>query len=294
MLNINDLENRYKKYKLKAYAIYMTIFVLSTFALLLIYITTIYIYNSTQAEKVFVKHNETKTNNKKDLVLDTNISRNTTTIITENDNNITKNKDTNNTKEKVNKDLLESKVIFTPSTDFIKNIHLNLSKTNPIANQITNNKITLNTPTKKEEAIVNNTETNNSTKKIKEADVPQMQKQQTIKIENKTPEKITINKENSDIQDVIKRFNINKNPALSLFLAKRYYQLAEYENSYNYALTTNGIDSKIDESWIIFAKSLVKLNQRDKAIQTLEQYVSSSKSQNARIFLDDLKSGKFK
>ena len=85
------------------------------------------------------------------------------------------------------------------------------------------------------------------------------QSKQTIKTEDKAPEKIKINKENSDIQDVIKRFNINKNPALSLFIAKRYYQIGEYEAAYNYAQTTNNIDNKIDESWIIFSKSLVKL-----------------------------------
>ncbi len=278
MLNINDLENRHKKYKLKLYVPYIVIFILVIFILLLAYFTMTNIYNSAQADKIYAEQNKTVSKNSQGN--STNVSTVISATTTE-DNASDKNR--SDKEGQINEISSDNKIIFTPSLEFMKNIKLSSSKSSIIDSQITHDKISLVTPAiapvKKEEIIV---------------DIAPAQKKQTTKIENKASEKITINKENSDIQDVIKRFNVNKNPALSLFIAKKYYQLAEYEHSYNYALTTNGIDSNIDESWIIFAKSLVKLNQRDKAIQTLEQYVSSTKSQNAKIFLDDLKSGKFK
>ena len=79
---------------------------------------------------------------------------------------------------------------------------------------------------------------------------------------------ISIKRQNTheDIQHVIKRFKKSNNPALSLFVAKKYYELENYNAAYNYALITNELNNDIEESWIIFTKSLVKLGKKDKAI----------------------------
>ena len=97
-----------------------------------------------------------------------------------------------------------------------------------------------------------------------------------------------------DIQDVIKRFKKNKNPALSLFVAKRYYRIGSYQEAYNYALMTNELDSNIEDSWLIFAKSLYKLDQKEMAIKTLKTYYDDSGSVKAKITLDQMKKGTLK
>ena len=106
-------------------------------------------------------------------------------------------------------------------------------------------------------------------------------------------EKLDINRKNDekDIQDVIKRFKKNKNPALSLFVAKRFYAIGNYQQSYNYALITNELNNDIEDSWLIFAKSLVKLNQKEMAISTLESYIESSRSIKAKLLLDSIRNG---
>ena len=96
-----------------------------------------------------------------------------------------------------------------------------------------------------------------------------------------------------DIQDVIARFKKNKNPALSLFIAKRYYAIGNYQKAYNYALITNELDSDIEDSWLIFAKSLYKLDQKEMAVKTLKTYQSESGSVKARITLEQMESGTF-
>lgn len=105
---------------------------------------------------------------------------------------------------------------------------------------------------------------------------------------------ITSNKEDFDIKDVIRRFKQNKSPALSLFIAKRYYNVGEYQRSYNYALMTNEIDKNIEESWIIFTKSLVKLGQHELAINTLKSYLKTTKSTSAEVLLRNIEAGTFK
>ncbi|WP_457748104.1 hypothetical protein [Sulfurimonas sp.] len=110
------------------------------------------------------------------------------------------------------------------------------------------------------------------------------------------PKKIFIQRRNTqnDINEIIKRFKKNNNPALSLFIAKKYYEMGDYHQSYNYALITNQINKEIEASWLIFSRSLVKLGKRDMALKTLQEYIQSSHSSNARILLNDIRSGKFK
>lgn len=113
------------------------------------------------------------------------------------------------------------------------------------------------------------------------------------------PEKINplkIERQNTqnDLNHVLDRFNKNNNPALSLFIAKKYYEMHNYHQSYNYALITNRINDNIDASWIIFAKSLVKLGRKDEAVETLKSYFEHSKSTQAKTLLEEIERGKFR
>ena len=123
--------------------------------------------------------------------------------------------------------------------------------------------------------------------------------QEGIEINPPTEEKKTLitmtkNQDETDLKDVIRRFKQNKNPSLSLFIAKRYYDLGQYQKSYNYALMTNEIDKSIEESWLVFSKSLVKLGQHELAILTLKSYLKTNKSTQAETLLRKIESGDFK
>jgi len=106
---------------------------------------------------------------------------------------------------------------------------------------------------------------------------------------------ITITKQDTakDIKNILKRFQEDKNPALSLFLAKKYYELDEYEEAAKYALITNQLNKEIEDSWLIFSKSLVKMHHKEKAVNVLHQYIKSSHSTNAAVLLHDIQSGEF-
>lgn len=98
----------------------------------------------------------------------------------------------------------------------------------------------------------------------------------------------------ADIQDVIERFKKKRNPALSLFIAKRFYELGNYQEAYNFALMTNDLNSNIEDSWLTFAKSLYQLNRKEMAIKTLQTYILESNSVKAKILLDQMGKGTFR
>ena len=129
-----------------------------------------------------------------------------------------------------------------------------------------------------------------------EEEIVEVEEPQSPVYEHEVSKKIDIERKNDsdDIQGVIKRFNKNNNPALSLFVAKKYYEMGDYHNAYNYALITNNINAEIESSWLIFAKSLVKLGKKEMAARTLQEYIEGSNSKSARRLLDDILNGKFK
>jgi len=166
----------------------------------------------------------------------------------------------------------EHKVILTPSFDFIKKIS-------------------------NESTASYSSKSNREQKKqtVKKSKPKKPAKIYRKKVEQKT-NRLNIQKQETqaDIEHVIKRFKKNNNPALSLFVAKKYYRMGEYNKAYNYALLTNELNSEIDDSWLIFSRSLVKLGKKDKAIKVLTKYIEHSHSSNAKVLLDNITSGKFK
>lgn len=294
MLNVNDLELRHKKYKLKSYIPYLLIFI----SLIVISISTVIIFSydfkpiasqqinevkksepATNPIKAMLKESTDKNKTKKELTIAT------TAIVKEK----TEQKSTNAEKPLDNAQeiiLKQAKTTLTPSLGFMQKIQ---DKT-PVYYENTNTDNFKNKPSVKlvEEKPITVATTTNQEKKKEETPAP------VLKVENKSTMNIERKNDDSDIQHVIKRFQTNNNPALSLFVAKKYYQLGAYDKAYNYALITNEINNNIEDSWIIFAKSLVKLNKKDMAVDTLKKYINFSHSSQAKILHDEILSGKFK
>lgn len=190
----------------------------------------------------------------------------------------------------------QRRVVLTPSLEFVSKIDATTPKN--YSSEVISNK--------KKEVTVAIEEIKPTIQEVKPVVIPQEIKEEKVepikidkiethplKEEKKGSVSISHRDEQKDIADVVKRFNINHNPALSLFVAKKYYQLGDYEQAYNYALMTNDINKNIEESWIIFAKSLVKLNKKEMAVETLKKYISHSNSSQAKQLLDEIKTGKF-
>lgn len=271
MLNINDLEIRQRRYKLKAYTPFITIFI----SLVIISISAIFLFNYSS---ILTLESKTIQNHDEEIIVkNKEIIENIQAINNKVDINNTNVKEINATKENIiivqkqeeNVTVIDSQALkILPSMNFIKN----LQPSAPMYHE------------------------NNNIKKIQttKKQMPVKEKKPELTLNKQSSLNIKRRNDNSDIQHVINRFQVNNNPALSLFIAKKYYQLGEYEKAYNYALITNNLNNDIEDSWIIFAKSLVKLKKRDMAVETLKKYVDYSHSSQAKVLLDEILSEKFK
>lgn len=252
MLNIHDLETRWFKYKLK---IFLPYFLLTIFSILLVSI--ILINYSTDEDKdkdkeISVKPSIIKT----PIKIKSIVKESNQTIVSEN---------------------TKKKLLLAPSLGFINDIQINSPR-------VTVEKKEYLVPVKKTISKIIPVVT-----PIEKTPLKQVKKTELL-----TKTTINIKRQNTqeDIQHVIKRFKQSNNPALSLFIAKKYYELGNYNQAYNYAFITNELNSEIDESWLIFTKSLVKLNEKEKAIEILKKYIHNSHSQRAQVLLKNILSGK--
>ena len=289
MLNTRELEKRWLHYKLKSYIPHIIITV-SLFVIILIIVlfTTAQKHEEKPLTEAKQQTMQTKqvmqeSSSKAEAVSEKNIS---TPLPTQ---EVPMVKETLPTSQATSP---TKQIILTPSMNFMKHIqseeqqpiYKTLHKKAPVVHKKSK-------PVKRTKVIQQQDQieeeyidvTHNQVKKVQREKV---EPRHIISIERKDSEK--------DIQEIIGRFKQNNNPALSLFVAKKYYELGNYEQAYNYALITNGINNDIEESWIIFAKSLVKLHKRDMALKTLAEYIKYSHSGNAKILFNDIRSGKFK
>ena len=305
MLNINDLENRWLRYKIKSYIPYGIILITSIFVGIALYFFILDkpTNKDTQEKPVHLAHKKReKTTATVQKTLHKEATKQTPSNV-----NLQKEKKiappikttktamqkplvTNPMKKEKQKHTLKPvlpnekvihKIIVKPSMNFLQSFkeEEKKDKSKPITKT-----------SRKMAAIALPTEEYIQVK-VKE----KKREKKTQQKENLHRVKITIKRRESknDIKRVISRFKQNNNPALSLFAAKKYYELGNYKQAYNYALVTNKINNDIEESWLIFAKALVKLGKKDQAIRTLQKYSNYSHSSNAQILLDEIQRGKF-
>jgi len=284
MLNINELESRWLRYKIKSYIPHLSIFI--SFIVLLS-ITLIYFNKEKSKEdklESIVEHNKSE---KLTIVFNTKETKPKNIQIIE---------ETPVKKEIKNIPLNDVDTIrtLTPSMNFIKEMQ---NSSQPDYENNDNSDFAFQTKKEEKKSIQTASVEDTAEDIIEEVIIEntiEAEPQNTVTNEEAS-KKISIHRQNvqSDIHGIIKRFKKNKNPALSLFIAKKYYELGDYHNAYNYALITNGINSDIEASWIVFAKSLVKLGKKEMAIKTLQDYIKQSQSYSGKLLLDEILSGKF-
>lgn len=87
------------------------------------------------------------------------------------------------------------------------------------------------------------------------------------------------------------KFDTTHNIVFALMLAEEYYLSKNYVESNKWALIANNLDAENEKSWIWFAKSKVKLGQKEDAILALKTYLKNTKSQAAQSLLNQITLG---
>lgn len=97
----------------------------------------------------------------------------------------------------------------------------------------------------------------------------------------------------SAYEDVEKRFYHSHDIDDALFLAKSYYKKGNYKKSEKWAFEANKLDSELEESFLIFVKSKMKLGQKNEVISLLNQYLKHNDSKDASNLLKQIEDNKF-
>jgi tetratricopeptide (TPR) repeat protein len=102
--------------------------------------------------------------------------------------------------------------------------------------------------------------------------------------------KINLHRSSDNYMSIMKnKFQKNKNPREALLIAKAYYKAGNYKNAEEWALKANNLDKKLDESWLVFAKSQEKLGKGKEALKVLVAYYRTSKSPKAKALIEKIK-----
>ncbi|MDR1285776.1 MAG: CDC27 family protein [Campylobacteraceae bacterium] len=144
--------------------------------------------------------------------------------------------------------------------------------------------------------IIDNKENTNYTLSVPIIESNTLHVSPQIMIEPPEEKKIIIETNNiQNINELIKKFEDTNNIVFANMISEEFYEKKDYHKSLEYALKANEIDSKNELSWIVFAKSQVKLGKKEDAIKALEVFIKSSKnSQNALSLLQKIKNGEFR
>ncbi len=84
------------------------------------------------------------------------------------------------------------------------------------------------------------------------------------------------------------KFEKTNNIIFALMLAEEYYLAQDYTQSNKWALIANQLDADNEKSWLWFAKSKVKLGQKEDAIVALKAYIKNNKSKTAQTLLNQI------
>jgi len=165
--------------------------------------------------------------------------------------------------------------IETPSAEFIKQ---DFSQKEPIRQSSE----ALLSPSSNEDLLYRRGEEGTDTAVLAPPHLDEIKPKGVIKIESK---------EVNSIEYLKNKFEKTSNIIFALMLAEEYYTNKNYSESNKWALIANHIDADNEKSWLWFAKSKVKLGQKEDAIVALKAFLKNNKSQAAQTLLNKINLG---
>ncbi|BAF70118.1 tetratricopeptide repeat protein [Nitratiruptor sp. SB155-2] len=112
--------------------------------------------------------------------------------------------------------------------------------------------------------------------------------------DQKTENVIVIQKKDAKLASLISNFYNAPTYSKALIIAQKFYEQKKYENALKWSLKANELNKKSEKSWILFAKSMYKLGQKEKALQTLQFYLQKNPlSKKAKSLYFSMRKGLF-
>ena len=263
VFEIKNLEERWKKYRRKKnIRIFILIFI--TVVLVLIPIYYLELFNK---KDIVISHKNSKPVVKKESAKVTKklkISSKPVKKINI-ENNITKSNVATTDKEKKSKNSIKSVDVLHLDKKFLQQVYINNSEEN--------------------KTKIGTLPVDNSDENLAKEEIEQKHHKAKIIISSKKIDKLKYFKE---------QYSKSPKALYAILIAKEYYKNRLYNKSLKWAIIANSLDSSNEESWIIFAKSKVRLDQKNDAINALQAFLKVNSSRKIEILLSNIKNGVFK
>ena len=283
--DIAELEKKYSKYKLKK-RLKASVFIV-LFLLIVSYII-FYIFNSSLYKQENTDINKTvnnrikKTDNKIQLANIKNVKKSSEKLSakTTKDINIS---DKNSSNVKIEKNINDNNKSNILKNKIVKKLVFHIYPSEKLAsNNYKSVKLKLNLN------FFKNKNTMEKSVNISKS----INKNDTIRKETNVKTKIDIKIKDIDSIAYLKnKFQRTHDIDFALMLCENYYSKKMYRKSLKWSIIANDIDNQGERSWIWFAKSKYRLNERNDAIKALRAYLKSNDSKKIRLLLKDIING---
>jgi len=87
------------------------------------------------------------------------------------------------------------------------------------------------------------------------------------------------------LKSLRKKFYATNNVKYALEIAERYYGAKQYQKALKWALIANEVDEKKPQSWILFAKTKMKMGKKQDALNVLKAYLKTYSSAKVSRYL---------
>ncbi len=114
--------------------------------------------------------------------------------------------------------------------------------------------------------------------------------ERTVKIDKTDKKRVFItSQDGNSLSFIKKKFHATNNALFSIKLAQKFYESKKYQQALKWSLITNEIDSKSEQSWLMFAKIKDKMGKKQDAINALNEYLKHENSLKASTLLKEIK-----
>lgn len=103
--------------------------------------------------------------------------------------------------------------------------------------------------------------------------------------------KIESQQANNSLGYLKEKFESTHSIIFALMIAEEYYKSGDFLDANKWSLIANNIDISNEKSWLLFAKSKVKLGQKEDAMRALKSFLQTNKSQAAQNLLNQISMG---
>ena len=128
-------------------------------------------------------------------------------------------------------------------------------------------------------------------KNIKKTEVPAPKEKKTEIVDKTYRTSSLIASKKATIEELISQFTHRPGFSRAIMIAKAYYNKKDFKNAAKWAKKANSIDREREEGWVLYAKSINALGQKERAVKILKIYLSFKPSEEARKLLMQFKRG---